>query len=460
MISESSPYYKYEFDFGWQGMYVDPTTGNNQTANRVYAPSTHHWLQPDPIYPNSGPNPYEAFNNSPTNFTDPSGLASIDNMPAYGRNTSNDNMAAFGGDWSNDNMPGFAGGVPALADNLQAFAGMFGGLQSIGRITDSPAANGNGVVLDFRPSDERQREIDKAQRAEAFRTLLRIVRAAIRSHVLGIIGGQGTLDDAAIQGLVEQGLAMVRYRNNRDGAFSEVLIPVPGEDGSCTVYRYKWVTPFWRFWEHWHWEFDKGIKGSLLSVLRGEAEADHRDAVVSDYNSRAATNVIAFYSLLPLNLIGSIAGAPIVIAGTTAADEAAVMAWLDAEEFARRVAELKQIVQALNEVGPPIGCQTVVALLTAEGKIIVAGGATDLRAAQIAVAAANGWQIAILPDVHAELTAILFAAENGLLPVAGALSLQMCGECELQILAWVGGGNFSFLLDASRLFFQFIFGGG
>jgi len=41
---------------------------------RWYNPVSQTWLSKDPTFPDSGSNPYEAFNNSPTNFIDPSGL--------------------------------------------------------------------------------------------------------------------------------------------------------------------------------------------------------------------------------------------------------------------------------------------------------------------------------------------------------------------------------------------------
>ena len=41
------------------------------------------WTAPDPIFPLSSPNAYEAYNNSPTNFVDPSGLEDIFGSNSY-----------------------------------------------------------------------------------------------------------------------------------------------------------------------------------------------------------------------------------------------------------------------------------------------------------------------------------------------------------------------------------------
>ena len=70
--------------FGYDGEFTDPNTGmqyhnepGNPASGRWYLPWEQRWASEDPIFPLSGSNPFEAFDNSPTNFIDPSGLADV-----------------------------------------------------------------------------------------------------------------------------------------------------------------------------------------------------------------------------------------------------------------------------------------------------------------------------------------------------------------------------------------------
>ncbi len=58
--------------FGYDGLFTDPTTGDDFAVNRVYDPSSGTWLTPDPAQ--ADVNTYRAFGNSPTNEVDPEGL--------------------------------------------------------------------------------------------------------------------------------------------------------------------------------------------------------------------------------------------------------------------------------------------------------------------------------------------------------------------------------------------------
>jgi len=68
--------------FGYNGEYTDPLTGlqyhNDPTSGepgRWYDPLAQRWLSEDPIFPLSGPDPYEYCGNAPTNYEDPTGQA-------------------------------------------------------------------------------------------------------------------------------------------------------------------------------------------------------------------------------------------------------------------------------------------------------------------------------------------------------------------------------------------------
>jgi len=61
--------------FGWTGRYRDPTTGLQYNHNRWYDPSVGRWMSEDPIGFFGGQANLSAYvGNSPTNWSDPSGL--------------------------------------------------------------------------------------------------------------------------------------------------------------------------------------------------------------------------------------------------------------------------------------------------------------------------------------------------------------------------------------------------
>jgi RHS repeat-associated protein len=64
----------YNFSFGFQDMWRDPATSLDYTVNRDYDAAIGTWLQPDPIGLTSGSDAYQAFDGSPSDLTDPSGL--------------------------------------------------------------------------------------------------------------------------------------------------------------------------------------------------------------------------------------------------------------------------------------------------------------------------------------------------------------------------------------------------
>jgi len=92
--------------------------------------------------------------------------------------------------------------------------------------------------------------------------------------------------------------------------------------------------------------------------------------------------------------------------------------------------------------------RTISLLETAEGPTLVAGGGTDLSAAQIAMARQVGLTPITGVSEHAELTAISGARSLGLTPTAGVTTNYICARCAVEIYkmgGWVTAGrNFVF----------------
>jgi|HubBroStandDraft_4_1064222.scaffolds.fasta_scaffold33785_3 hypothetical protein len=77
--------------------------------------------------------------------------------------------------------------------------------------------------------------------------------------------------------------------------------------------------------------------------------------------------------------------------------------------------------------------RTIALLETAEGPTLVAGGGTDLSAAQIAMARQLGLTPVTGVGEHAELTAIAGARSLGLTPTAGVTTIHICPSCAVKI---------------------------
>jgi hypothetical protein len=77
--------------------------------------------------------------------------------------------------------------------------------------------------------------------------------------------------------------------------------------------------------------------------------------------------------------------------------------------------------------------RTIALLETAEGPMLVAGGGTDLSAAQIAMARQLGLTPVTGVGEHAELTAIAGARSLGLTPTAGVTTIHICPSCAVKI---------------------------
>jgi tRNA(Arg) A34 adenosine deaminase TadA len=77
------------------------------------------------------------------------------------------------------------------------------------------------------------------------------------------------------------------------------------------------------------------------------------------------------------------------------------------------------------------------AVLSTDGDMIVAGGARDLTKRQQSLLYEYE-RPAAMPDVHAEITALLEAAKRGWRPRAIATTREICPEC-LKFLDSLGG---------------------
>jgi hypothetical protein len=106
-------------------------------------------------------------------------------------------------------------------------------------------------------------------------------------------------------------------------------------------------------------------------------------------------------------------------AGATAEGPAATLA------LARRIANVERYPMRFR--------RTIALLETAEGPTLVAGGGTDLSAAQIAMARQLGLTPITGVGEHAELTAISGARSLGLTPTAGVTTIQICPSCAVKI---------------------------
>lgn len=115
-------------------------------------------------------------------------------------------------------------------------------------------------------------------------------------------------------------------------------------------------------------------------------------------------------------------GAPVVVATEGAAA-------VEAPLVARGPAATRELATEIANVEtlPMNVKRTVVVIETAEGPTIVAGGASDLSAAQIAAARAKGLTpVPAMPGAHAEVTGVFGAGELGLTPTRGVTTNVIC----------------------------------
>jgi hypothetical protein len=139
------------------------------------------------------------------------------------------------------------------------------------------------------------------------------------------------------------------------------------------------------------------------------AENHPRAALISGSISLAIPFAAASAFALP-ELLG---------AGATAEGPAATL------ELAQEIANVESYPMRFR--------RTIALLETAEGPTLVAGGGTDLSAAQIEMARQLGLTPVTGVGEHAELTAIAGARSLGLTPTAGVTTIHICPSCAVKI---------------------------
>jgi RHS repeat-associated protein len=146
--------------FGYDGEYTDPATGLQYHSQpftglpgRWYDPEAEVWMGKDPIFPFSGPNPYEYCGNNPTSFVDPSGhiipLIAAGVVAAVYFFTPNTANAPGPGDATISGDPN-AGLLPAaLAGAGVASGGIVGGAVGGAAVADAAALGGSDAAASF-----------------------------------------------------------------------------------------------------------------------------------------------------------------------------------------------------------------------------------------------------------------------------------------------------------------------
>ena len=85
-------------------------------------------------------------------------------------------------------------------------------------------------------------------------------------------------------------------------------------------------------------------------------------------------------------------------------------------------------------------------LETVEGPTLVAGGTTELSAAQVALSNELGLTVVGSAGLHAEMAAISGASQLGLTPTAGVSTNIVCAQCAVALY------NFGARLTGARTF--------
>jgi RHS repeat-associated protein len=128
---------------------------------------------------------------------------------------------------------------------------------------------------------------------------------------------------------------------------------------------------------------------------------------------------------------------PYLYYGTVAAILAAPIVVLAAPELGTAQGPLATLELAQNianvEAIPMNYFRTVSLLQTAEGPTLVAGGTSDLSAAQVSLANQLGLTPVAAPGLHAEMTAISGASRLGLTPTVGVSTNIVCPSCSIAI---------------------------
>jgi hypothetical protein len=156
----------------------------------------------------------------------------------------------------------------------------------------------------------------------------------------------------------------------------------------------------------------------LYAIAKGGLET-YRAAEKGDFEAAGEKGVVTAI-VTAVTVVGVIQGLSSL--GGSASEMGAASA-------ARGPAATRELAQQIANVErfPMNHRRTVSVLETAEGPTLVAGGATDLSASQIAAAQKMGLTpVSPMPGFHAEKTVITGAGELGLTPTKGVTTNIIC----------------------------------
>ena len=254
------------FLFGYDGELFDQDAHLQKMGRRWYNPVNERWLSQDPIFPNAGSNPYEPFNNSPTNFVDPSGLRP-GVAPPGGWNRLGKNLAWY----YTTAGSGYLGGM-GHGDPMAAFWAAHAEYDAWRR------ANHTAGVFASIVRGASAGELTQEQ-------LFALQAAGFASHH-GILDGGNTHQE-------------------------ELLVNVPGQH---ETYQYYLQAP--NYFSSPIWVFQGIALGEIAIVEQQERQRQQELADQSAANLNTATNVIAGASLLPV--VAGLAGPELVAGGQAA----------------------------------------------------------------------------------------------------------------------------------------------
>ncbi len=173
---------------------------------------------------------------------------------------------------------------------------------------------------------------------------------------------------------------------------------------------------------------------------------------IGEANLQNVQSEIQFQQAHPWLILGS-AAAPFAVlgAGTTLPELTSFGELLGTTQGPSATFELARQIADVERV-PMRFFRTISLLETAEGSTLVAGGSTDLSAAQISLAKELGLVPVAAPGLHAEMTAISGAVQLGLKPTMGISTNIICPRCAVTIYRLSGAltGPRSFLVRSAR----------
>jgi RHS repeat-associated protein len=123
---------------------------------------------------------------------------------------------------------------------------------------------------------------------------------------------------------------------------------------------------------------------------------------------------------------------------------------------AQRIVATDALAQQIQGAVPR-GAQTVVLLETAEGPTIAAANSGGLNLDQVRIAQSLGLipGTAVGPEHHAEINALIMAAQLGLTPTRGVTTNGMCPGCVSEIAGWAAQAGLQLVLSSNGKAFNF-----